>query len=341
MSIKISIDAHGGDHGIPVIIRAGIQSLKDFDDLYIYFVGDENSIKKELTKYADSNILADRFNIVHSSEIITMDDDISTAMRLKKNSSMRVAINLVKNGEADACVSAGNTGALMAISRFVLKTIEGIVRPAIMASIPTIKKYTHMLDLGADINSPPSALLQFAIMGSITIEHTENIKHPTIGLLNVGKEEIKGNEHIKKTSELLQNSSLNYVGFIEGDDIYKGSVDLVVCDGFIGNIALKASEGVVLMINHYLKKAFNKNIFSKGVYLASSVVLKDFKSKIDPNKYNGASLLGLKGIVIKSHGNADVFAFCQAIKKSHLEVQAGIINKISKQISLKLQNEAS
>ncbi len=338
MTTKVSIDASGGDHGIPVTIAAGIKALGIYKDLHIYFVGDESSVKTEIDKYSLSKKLTDRFSIVHASEVVAMNESPAIALRKKKDSSMRVAINLVKDNTVDACVSAGNTGALMAISRFVLKTIKGIDRPAIMGRIPTMDAHTHMLDLGANVDSSPESLLEFAIMGSVAVRHTEGISSPTVGLLNIGEEDMKGNDKIKKTSELLKNSGLNYYGFIEGDDIYKGSVDLVVCDGFEGNIALKASEGVVSMMGHYLKQAFTKNIFTKMVALIASPVLKDFKSSLNPGKYNGASLLGLKGIVVKSHGGANVDSFLAAITEAHAEARAKIAEKISLQVSKRLEN---
>ena len=247
MSIKVSIDASGGDFGFPVTINAGINALKAYDDLVVNFVGDQTGIEKELKNNALFLKFQSRIEITHASEVINMDDSPSVALRHKKNSSMRVAINLVKNGDADACVSAGNTGALMSIARFVLKTISGVDRPAIMSAVPTLTGPTHVLDLGANIDSKPNTLLQFAIMGSIAVQNTENIESPSVGLLNVGTEELKGNEKSQETSELLKKSSLNYIGFVEGDDIYKGNVDVIVCDGFEGNIALKASEGLSLI----------------------------------------------------------------------------------------------
>jgi len=268
-----------------------------------------------------------------------MHESPSLALRNKKDSSMRVAIDLVKNDKADACVSAGNTGALMAISRFVLKTIDGVNRPAIMGRIPTIKGHTHMLDLGANINSDAQALMEFAILGSTAVKYTENISSPTIGLLNIGEEEIKGNENIKQTAELLKQSNLNYAGYVEGNDIYSGKVDLVVCNGFEGNIALKASEGVAKLMSNYLKKAFSKNFLTKLAAIIALPILKEYKSSLDPGKYNGASLLGLKGIVVKSHGGADSFSFLQAIKEAYVEAQVIITEKISESVSeqLKLQ----
>ena len=337
MTIKVSIDASGGDKGIPVTVSAGIQSLGCFSDLHVIFVGNEESINTELQKNILNKNIQSRISIVHASETISMHESPSLALRNKKDSSMRVAINLVKDGKADACVSAGNTGALMAISRFVLKTISGISRPAIMGRIPTTNGHTHILDLGANIDSKPDTLVEFAILGSTAVKYTENISSPTIGLLNIGEEEIKGNENIKQTAELLKQSKLNYVGYIEGDDIFKGKVDLVVCNGFEGNIALKASEGVAKMMSHYLKKAFTKNIFTKVGAIIVSPILKDFKASLDPGLYNGASLLGLKGVVIKSHGGADTFSFLQAIKEAYIEAQVIITEKISESVSEQLE----
>lgn len=337
MTIKVSIDASGGDFGFSVTINAGINALNNYDDLLINFVGDKTEIKKELKNNSLSLKFSDRIFITHASEVINMDDSPSEALRHKKDSSMRVAINLVKSGEADACVSAGNTGALMAIARFVLKTIKGVDRPAIMSAVPTLTGPTHVLDLGANIDSKPSTLLQFAIMGSIAVQNTENIDKPSVGLLNVGSEELKGNEKSQTTSELLKKSSLNYIGFVEGDDIYKGNVDVIVCDGFEGNIALKASEGVAKMFSFFIKKSFTKNLFTKIIALIAQPVMKDFKSKVDPGKYNGASLLGLKGVVVKSHGNADVDSFLHAIKEAYLEAHAKITDKISAQLTRELE----
>ena len=337
MTIKVSIDASGGDFGFSVTINAGINALNTYDDLLINFVGDEAEIKKELKNNSLSSKFADRIVITHASDVINMDDSPSVALRHKKDSSMRIAINLVKSGEADACVSAGNTGALISIARFVLKTIKGVDRPAIMSAVPTLTGPTHVLDLGANIDSKPSTLLQFAIMGSIAVQNTENIDKPSVGLLNVGSEELKGNEKSQATSELLKKSSLNYIGFVEGDDIYKGNVDVIVCDGFEGNIALKASEGVAKMFTFFIKKSFTKNLFTKIVALVAKPVMKDFKSKVDPGKYNGASLLGLKGVVVKSHGNADVDSFLHAIKEAYLEAHAKITDKISAQLTRELE----
>jgi phosphate acyltransferase len=339
MTIRVSIDASGGDHGIPVTIEAGIKALGVFKDLQLTFVGDQSSIKTEIKKHSPSDKTSARIQIVHATEVVLMNEYPALALRKKKDSSMRVAINLVKSNEVDACVSAGNTGALMAISRFVLKTIKGIDRPAIMGRMPTMIGHTHMLDLGANVDSSPQALLEFATMGSIAVEQTEAINRPTVGLLNIGEEDMKGNDKIKKTSELLKASNLNYTGFVEGDDIYKGTVDLVVCDGFEGNIALKASEGVAAMMGLYLKRAFTRNWLTKIVALIATPVLKDFKSSLDPGKYNGASLLGLRGIVVKSHGGANSDSFFMAISEAHLEAKAKIIDSISAQVSKELEKD--
>ena len=225
----------------------------------------------------------------------------------------------------------------MSIARFVLKTISGVDRPAIMSAVPTLTGPTHVLDLGANIDSKPSTLLQFAIMGSIAVQNTETIESPSVGLLNVGTEELKGNEKSQETSELLKKSSLNYIGFVEGDDIYKGNVDVIVCDGFEGNIALKASEGVAKMFSFFIKKSFTRNIFTKLIAILARPVMKDFRSKVDPGKYNGASLLGLKGVVVKSHGNADIDSFFQAIREAYLEAHAKITDKISEQLTRELE----
>ena len=337
MTIKVSIDASGGDFGFPVTVKAGINALGIYKDLHLHFVGDEKGIQKELNNHSIYKTFLDRISITHASEVINMDDSPSTALRHKKDSSMRVAIDLIENGTVDACVSAGNTGALMAIARFILKTIEGVDRPAIMGSFPTLNGHIHVLDLGANVDSKPETLLQFAFMGSITVQNTENIPNPTIGLLNVGVEEIKGHDRIQDTAELLKASSLNYSGFVEGDDIYKGVVDVIVCDGFEGNIALKASEGVANLFSYFLKKSFNRNLLTKIVALLAKPIMNNFKSHVDPGQYNGASLLGLKGVVVKSHGNADVDSYFQAIKEAYLEAHAKITDKISAQLTRELE----
>lgn len=328
--ITIALDAMGGDHGPKVIIPSAIDALKEYNDLVLVLVGDEAVLQAELARH--SVAVSDRLRIKHASQKVEMDELPSSALRGKKDSSMRVAINLVRDKEAQACVSAGNTGALMAISRFVLKTLPGIDRPAIISALPTIKGHTHMLDLGANIDSTADNLFEFAVMGAVLTSAVDNIESPTIGLLNIGEEEIKGNEQIKEAARLLQASDLNYVGFVEGDGIFRGDVDVVVCDGFIGNVALKSGEGIAKMISHYMKDAFNRNWLTRLAGLMVLPVLKSFKDKIDPRHYNGASLVGLQGIVIKSHGGADSVAFRQAIREAVLEVNKNVPERLRCQL---------
>jgi glycerol-3-phosphate acyltransferase PlsX len=252
---------------------------------------------------------------------------------------MRVGINLVKEGVADACVSAGNTGALMATARFVLKTLPGIDRPAICTSLPTITGHTHMLDLGANVDSSADNIFEFAVMGSVRATIVDKVNRPTIGLLNIGAEEIKGNDRVKEAARLLEKSDLNYAGYIEGDDIYSGKTNVVVCDGFVGNVALKSSEGVAKMIIHFIREEFHRNIYTKLAGIMARPVLAAFKKRIDPRRYNGASLLGLQGIIIKSHGGADILAFTNAINQAIIEVDHNLPQKISSQLEAMLTDE--
>ena len=330
--IKISVDAFGGDFSFASTVPATLNVLKQDKNVFVYLVGDKTEILAELNKNPLFKQHQNRLEIVATSQVVEMDESPVNALKKKKDSSMYQAINLVKENKAAACVSAGNTGALMAISRSVLKMIPGIKRPALFGSFPTMRGFTHMLDLGAGVEASPESLLEFAIMGSVTLESAQKIKKPTIGLLNVGSEDIKGTKEIKETSKLLKESGLNYVGFVEGNDICKGTVDLVVTDGFVGNITLKASEGVATMLGFYLKQAFTKNIWTKLVALIASKILKAFKTKIDPRTYNSATFLGLKGVVIKSHGGADVYAFEQAIKVAIKEAVANVPKKIEEKI---------
>jgi glycerol-3-phosphate acyltransferase PlsX len=253
----------------------------------------------------------------------------SKALRGKKDSSLRVAIDLVKEGRAQACVSAGNTGALMATARFVLKTLPGIDRPAIISALPSLNGHTHVLDLGANAECSPEHLYQFAVMGSVLVSAIYGIEKPKVGLLNIGEEEIKGNDQIQGAAKLLSASSLNYVGFVEGDDIFLGDYDVVVCDGFVGNIALKAGEGLAKWIAQVMREEFSKNLLTKLSALAAMSVLRSFKDRVDPRHYNGASLLGLNGIVIKSHGSADDISFASAIRVALIEVEKGVPTRIS------------
>jgi glycerol-3-phosphate acyltransferase PlsX len=296
----------------------------------LLLVGDQQELTEELNKHGAK--VGERLEIQHASQVVAMDELPSVALRSKKDSSMRVAINQVKEGNAQACVSAGNTGALMATARFVLKMLPGIDRPAICTALPTMKGHTHMLDLGANIDSNADALFQFAMMGSILASAIDNIEKPTVGLLNIGEEEIKGSEYIKDAARMIEQSDMNYHGFVEGDDIYKGTTDVVVCDGFVGNVALKTSEGVARMVKQFLKEAFLSGLRGKIAALLAKPVLKAFASRIDPGKYNGASLVGLQGIVVKSHGGADARAFANAIRVAIKEVDKQVPQRIAKEL---------
>lgn len=342
MSLTISIDAMGGDHGPKVTIPASLDCLKNNPDLKLILVGDEAVLNpllvQELVSYSG------RLSIQHASQCVEMHESPAKVLKNKKDSSMRVAINLVRDGVADACVSAGNTGALMATARFVLKMIPGIDRPAIISTLPSIHGHTHVLDLGANVDCTAEHLFQFAVMGNELVKAIEGIECPKVGLLNIGEEDMKGNEQVKSAAKLLENSSLNYIGYVEGDSLNAGTVkvDLIVCDGFVGNVALKSIEGAAKMIGFSLKAAFNKNWLTKFAGLLVSPVLKSFKQRIDPRLYNGASFLGLRGLVIKSHGGADVLAFKTAIQLAEVEVKKDVIRKISEQVekTLALRNNA-
>ncbi|QKI88921.1 phosphate acyltransferase PlsX [Thiomicrorhabdus xiamenensis] len=338
MAINIAIDAMGGDHGLSVTVPASIDALDKFSDIHIVLVGKQDEIEQQLSAYQyDSS----RLTVVHAEQVVEMDDLPSKALRNKRKSSMRIALNLVKEDEAQACVSAGNTGALMAVAKFVLKTLPDIDRPAICTSMPTMKGHVHVLDLGANVGCTGENLTQFAVMGSVLSRAVDSNAAPRVGLLNIGEEEIKGHQRIKDAHQLIQNTSINYIGYVEGDDIYKGDTDVVVCDGFDGNIALKSSEGVAKMIAYYLKEAFGRNIFTKLAGLIAYPVLKSFKDKVDPRRYNGASLLGLQKIVIKSHGGADQYAFLQAIAEARLEVSKNVPQLISAEVSQLIQQKSS
>ncbi len=338
--ICIALDAMGGDHGPSVTIPAALHILSRQSDLKLILVGDQDTLAQEIQNAGGKE--SDRLQIHHASQVVAMNELPSQALRGKKDSSMRVAINLVKEGVAHACVSAGNTGALMATARFVLKTLPGIDRPAICTMLPSIHGHTHVLDLGANIDSTAEHLFEFAVMGSVLASAVDNNPRPTVGLLNIGEEEIKGNERVKEAARILANSNLNYVGFVEGDGIYLSNTNVVVCDGFIGNVMLKASEGVAKLFAHFLKAEFKRNLLTKIIALITMPVLKAFRKRIDPRAYNGASLLGLQGIVIKSHGGADQYAFGKAILEARKEVIKDVPNMISKQLETHLtKKEAS
>ena len=339
MKVTIALDAMGGDHGPAETIPAALTALKKHPELELILVGQEQQLKNVLeSENAGSH---ERMSIKHASEVVEMHEAPSLALRNKKDSSMRVAIELVKLGEADACVSAGNTGALMATARFVLKMLPGIDRPAICSTMPGIDGHTHFLDLGANVDSSSEQLFQFAVMGSELTAAVENITDPSVGLLNVGEEEIKGNDTVKQAANLLSESHLNYIGFVEGNDIFTGKIDVIVCDGFAGNIALKASEGVARFVGHHVKAEFKKTIFSKLAALIAMPVLKSIANKIEPGRYNGASLLGLKGIVIKSHGGADRSSLYSAIHEAIKEVEKNIPERIGQKLeNLFLERES-
>jgi len=335
-NITIAVDAMGGDYGPPVILPAALKVLARYSNLQLILVGDEAVLTKQLQHFQKKNPTDQtRIIIRHASQQVEMDESPAQALRSKKDSSMRVAINLVKEGVAQASVSAGNTGALMATARFVLKTIPGIDRPAIISTYPTInyKKNMRMLDVGANVDSTAEHLFQFAIMASVLASAVDSIVNPKVFLLNIGTEDIKGNEQVRKASQLLlQAKAINYAGFIEGNNIFKGEADIVVCDGFVGNVALKTTEGVAKLIGQLIKKAFYQNIFTRVAGLIAMPVLKILTKWIDPDRYNGACFIGLQGIVIKSHGGANEKAFANAIEEAILQVEKNIPERISAEV---------
>jgi glycerol-3-phosphate acyltransferase PlsX len=339
--ITIAVDAMGGDHGPSVVVPAVVQALASHPSLHLILVGDREVLYAQLSLQQKAD--HPRLVIHHASQQVEMDESPAHALRTKKDSSMRVAINLVKQGVANACVSAGNTGALMATARFVLKTIAGIDRPAIVSAFPTMtNKNVRMLDLGANVDSTAEHLFQFAVMGSVLASATDNIVNPEVCLLNIGAEDIKGNELVKETAQLLNNSTmLNYRGYIEGDEIFLGKADVIVCDGFVGNVALKTSEGVISFIGKLIKAAYKRNILTKLVGLLSLPILKSATKRIDPNRYNGATLIGLQGIVIKSHGSANKVAFANAIEQAILQVEKNVPERIGSEVErlLKLSKQ--
>lgn len=314
MSIRLSIDCMGGDHGVVVTVPAAVSFLDAHPRASLILVGRQDEIRAALGGRGDDA----RLSIVHAEQVVEMDESPALALRLKRDSSMRVAVRQVKDGAADACVSAGNTGALMAISRFVLKTLDGIDRPAIASPLPNEKGgITTVLDLGANVDCSPEHLLQFAILGSALVAALQEKERPSVGLLNIGEEATKGNEVVKRAAELLRASPLNFYGNVEGNDIYKGTTDVVVCDGFVGNVALKASEGVAHMVAHFIRQEFSRNLFTRLAALMALPVLRRFKARVDPARLNGAALLGLRGIVIKSHGGASAAAFGAALQRAY------------------------
>lgn len=325
--ITIAVDAMGGDHGPSVTVPAALSLLSNEPDLRIVLVGQGERIRPQLDRRAAS--FGDRLVVREASQVVTMDEKPQDALRKKKDSSMRVAINLVKAGEADACVSAGNTGALMATARFVLKTIEGIDRPALISRIRSRHGHTHMLDLGANSECGAEHLFQFAVMGSVVASDMHGIERPRVGILNIGEEETKGDSVVQEAARLLSSSTLNYIGFVEGNDIFSGEADVVVTDGFTGNVALKTMEGAVTLLVNALKTEYTRNPLRYLAALASWPVFRSLKREFDPRSYNGASLVGLTGVVIKSHGSADAKSFENAIRVALIEARKGVPTQIT------------
>ena len=319
----------GGDHGPAITLPACRRLLEQHPDAHLLLVGLPEAFK---------GFSHERATVVPASEVVAMDDPVEVALRRKKDSSMRVAIQQVKDGKAQAVVSAGNTGALMAIARYVLKTLDGIDRPAIAYPMPNARgDATTVLDLGANVDCTEQHLLEFAVMGSALDSVLKNKPQPTVGLLNIGSEAIKGNEVIKRAGELLRNAAesgdLNFIGNVEGNDIFKGTADIVVCDGFVGNVALKASEGVAAMIIGGLKQEFKRNIFTKLAAAVAYPVLSALMRRMDYRRYNGAALLGLRGLVFKSHGSADVLAFEQALNRAYDAARNNLLDRVRARVA--------
>ena len=329
MTVTISVDVMGGDHGISITVPACLDLLHEFSDSQLILVGHSTEIEYSLRKA--SKEIKSRIQIVHATEVVLSNDSIEIALRRKKDSSMRVAIEQIKLNTAQATVSSGNTGALMAISRYVLKTLPGIDRPAIATRLPNQKGTgTTVLDLGANSDCEPMHLLQFALMADVMVRVIEKNERPTIGLLNIGEEVIKGNEVVKQAGELLRQSQLNFYGNVEGNDIFKGTTDVVVCDGFVGNVALKTSEGLASMISQMIKEEFGRSLLTKFIAFLALPILLRFKKRVDHRTYNGAMLLGLKGLVIKSHGSADRFAFYIALVRAYEAAKNHMVENIQK-----------
>ncbi len=337
MQVTLAIDCMGGDHGPEVTLPAARQFLRDDPDASVLLVGLPAAV--EAQALALTREFPDRARFVAAAEVVEMHDAPAIALRSKKNSSMRIAIDLVKTGEAQAVVSAGNTGALMAIARFVLKTLPGIDRPAIASILPTHDGKVYMLDLGANVDCSAEHLLQFGIMGAMLVTALEHKERPSVGLLNVGEEEIKGSEVVKQAGDLLRKSGLNFYGNVEGDDIYRGTTDVVVCDGFVGNSVLKASEGLAQLLVQLLREELTRTWYAKFAALIALPVLRRFKHRIDHRRYNGASLLGLRGVVVKSHGSADAYAFEQALYRAAEAARQNLVERIGARIGAHLAAE--
>lgn len=328
--VTIAIDAMGGDFGPAVTVPAALDFLASHPAARVIAVGREDAIRAQ---FKSTDPAATRLVVRHATQVVAMHERPAQALRSKKDSSLRIAVNLVKDGSAQACVSAGNTGALMAAGHFVLKTLAGIDRPAIATRLPTLRGHTTMLDLGANVDCTAEHLYQFAVMGSALVEATEQKARPTVGLLNVGEEEIKGSDVVKEAGELLKAGNLNFFGNVEGHDIYRGTVDVVVCDGFVGNVALKTSEGFAKMIGQFLAEEFKRNLLSRASALLALPAINRFKDRVDHRRYNGASLIGLRGIVMKSHGSADRLAFSCALARAYDEAAAGVLGRIAELVA--------
>lgn len=324
--MRIALDVMSGDHGPAVVLDAADLALREHDALHLLVVGDRDATASRCQALQRSH--PGRVEVCHASEVVAMDELPSRALRGKRDSSMRLAVNAVKHGDAQACVSAGNTGALMAIARFVLKTLPGIDRPAIISRIPATDGHTHMLDLGANVDCSAEHLFQFAVMGSVVAQAVHGLQQPRVGLLNIGEEEIKGNDEVRAAGQLLSDSALNYIGYVEGTDVFSGEVDVVVCDGFSGNIALKSSEGVAKLIGQILREEFSRTPLSRLAAVAARPVLRAFGRRIDPGRYNGATFVGLQGSVIKSHGGADARALANAIRIAVIETEHDVPRRI-------------
>ena len=338
-TVTIALDAPGGDHGVSVTVPAALSALSKYPFLRLILVGKAEVLEPLVARHQAR--YGDRLTVQHASEEVSMHELPSQALRGKKDSSMRVAIDLVKEGRADACVSAGNTGALMATARFVLKTVAGIDRPAICALIPSHGGHTHMLDLGANADCTPEQLFQFGVMGSALASAVYSIPQPRVGLLNIGEEEIKGNEKVKEAARLLGASHLNYIGFVEGDDIFSKDVDVVVTDGFVGNVSLKTMEGLAKMISQIIREEFKRTAFTRFLAFTALPVLHAIRRRLDPRNYNGASLLGLRGVVVKSHGGSDMVGFASAIRIAILEVQNQVPQRIGALMEQQLPQPAA
>jgi len=322
--LTVAVDAMSGDHGAAVAVPAALEVLASTPDLRLIIVGRSEAVLPLLGTALDNG----RCRFVEATEVVAMDERPQDALRRKKNSSMRIAINLVEQGEASACVSAGNTGALLATARFVLGMVPGIDRPAIVSAVPSTGGYTVMLDLGANPDCNDDHLVQFAVMGSVIASDLHGIEHPRVGLLNVGEEDIKGTEEIKAAHKRLTGSALNYCGFVEGDKIFSGDIDVVVTDGFTGNVSLKTMEGLARFISGAMKEEFTRSAVRKIGAIAAAPTLKALKARLDPRAYNGASMVGLKGVVIKSHGGADRMSFANAVRVAVTEARNGVPDQI-------------